>query len=448
LKTTVLGGLLLLGSVSCDAVLGVEPYPGSVFREAPCAACMESACGAQVDACFLEGACVDFVACQGRCAPDDFACRAACDATQASALSEPAVREVDACRRSACLAECLGTELPPAYPEDACRSCVLAIPECLDARAACLAAADCERYTLCSLAAEDPAAILECNARYLPPIDLPPDSEEAWDFAWERCARVDCHDDCGVGTRWDCAGVWSEVPVPTGALIPLTIRATALFEDDAPLANVTVEVCEQFVSSDTGCVPIEELTVLTDDDGVAELSVPSTSGEGFVSHLRLSREATADLSEVEPNLFKVGAPITRPTTLGVGVMQSLERAAIGLAACDPDVPPLDPSLGGVSLYALDCKLENGVCATVTLIDAEDRPCTSAACGFEASKTAACYLNGGEPCTGISTGTGMINVVPGLRDFQIAVGGSAVATLRGVPVVGGVSTHVLFFPDRR
>ncbi len=448
MKTTVLSGLTLLGSVSCDAVLGVEPYPGSVFREAPCAACMESACGAQVDACFLDNACVDFIACQGRCAPDDFSCRAACDATHSAALQASAVREVDGCRRAACLTECVGVELPAIYPGEACASCVLATPECRDARSACLAEADCERYTLCTLAAEDPAAILECNARYLPPITLPPDSEEVWDLAWELCARVDCHDACGVGTSWECVGSWSETPVPTGASVPLTVRATALFEDDAPLANVTVEVCQQFMSDLTGCAPIDELTVVTDDDGVAELSVPSTSGEGFVSHLRLSRAATPDLPAVEPNLFKVSAPITRPTTLGVAVVRSLELAVSGVAACDPAVPPVDPTLGGVSLFALDCRLENGVCATVTLLDAADEPCTSPACGFEAGATAACYLNEGEPCSGISTGTGVINVLPGLRDLQVAVGGSPVATLRGVPVVAGVSTHVLFFPDRR
>jgi hypothetical protein len=61
---------------------------------------------------------------------------------------------------------------------------------------------------------------------------------------------------------------------------------------------------------------------------------------------------------------------------------------------------------------------------------------------------ACYLNFGTPCTGIRTGTGVINVLPGQRDFQVSVDGAPVATLQGVPIVAGVSTHVLFFPDRK
>jgi hypothetical protein len=439
-KTTVLCMAALFGGVACDLALGIETFPGSVFQEPDCATCMDDACREQVDACFLVEDCLDFVACQGRCGPDDFLCRAECDLTEPSGSVNVAARDVDACRRAACRGECIGASLPATYPGADCDACVLSTPECRAAREACLADADCERLTLCFSAVDDPPSTLQCLDEYT---SLGSATLEAWD----DCARLTCRDACGVGTHWDCVGAWSEVPVGTGSPIELTIEARALFENDVPLANVTVEVCQQFVSDPTGCAPIPERTVVTDEAGLATVSVPSTSGEGFVSHLRLSRPAAEDMAEVELNLFKLSAPIARPMFLTVLLLRSFEVGVAGAAACDPAVPAPEPMHGAVGLFARDCLLDNGVRATVAVLDADGSECTSPDCGVEPGVTAPCYLNGGDPWTGISTGTGVINLLPGLRDLQLSVAGAPVATLRGVPVVARTHTHLIFFPDR-
>lgn len=144
-----------------------------------CEVCADAKCGAQLDACEADAACVALAMCLEQCA--DEACATQCFATNAAGQAN--LDAADACVVAQCPIECGEASEPTPDP---CESCV--DTKCQSQIDACLANAQCSGLWGCYDQCQDDACWTQCDSQFAAGLPL--------SDAVDTCVETQCASEC------------------------------------------------------------------------------------------------------------------------------------------------------------------------------------------------------------------------------------------------------------
>jgi hypothetical protein len=239
---------------------------------AACAACMDTNCCAEAEACHGSEECDPAFDCSTTCG-DDGACRARCN----SFFARPAsLVNINLCREQNCHAEC-GVECGGfAYQAPNCSSCIK--QTCCSESVQCAASGDCVNLDLCraNCISGSSSCPGECEITFSGGVAL--------HQAFSDCVQNDrCSEACLPGRNWTCLDArppWLKPKSAGNITFSLTIVDIV---GEAPFAHATVKACGRL---DRDCSkPIFAST--TDETGFVSLTVPAGS-IGFDGYVDMS----------------------------------------------------------------------------------------------------------------------------------------------------------------
>lgn len=352
--------LVLLGTnaLACNGLFDLDAFPRGQpeqeatpsldYASAACAECMPAQCAVELDACFEDDLCFGLQACISQCPVDDAACRVACTEDPSFLHDDALHRAVDDCRRSQCLAPCLGTGgLAPTGASADCATCVDDV--CADLTAACVSHPGCEEIVACTTApgCDDPECFLRCAYDQVPwtmDAEIEPLVDEVR-ACWGDCSA------CNVGKALECGGdfTWGQTNEST---ITITLGVTALKGVEVPAEGVVVRACQDL---DLDCVQMQDEAVVG-PDGRVELTVP-TQPSGWTGYLEFSGTMPPPIgTEVYPLRYYFGRPITRDERLTTVSVIDADSLAVVAAIAGTTV---DPSMAHLAVVAADCSFYRG-----------------------------------------------------------------------------------------
>ena len=212
------------------------------------------------------------------------------------------------------------------YDAVACNSCIA--ENCPDDLATCEVDPSCVTYLSCWESCDNPACLLDCW-----------DGKPFAEGSGPQRSCTPCRDECSIGAEWECADrfSWPSVEQQTGITIYVDNAV-----NQTPVSGARVRAC---LTVDPDCLSAEAEAV-TDDEGFATLSVPSTAltgrgfsghylveAEGFTTVLRYPSMPAYDGRYVRVNMVQVGITNAYLVMMGVDVSPDQGSAWFVISDC-------------------------------------------------------------------------------------------------------------------
>ena len=325
------GGPVVINPVSGTCGELRHPFPS-------CAACMDTNCCAEAEACHGDPACDAAYDCNTMCG-DDASCRSRCNTffTRADTLVD-----INACRESKCKAVCGNACGGFGYNASGCDKCVK--QTCCSAATTCAQNADCVKLELCrtNCIAGSLSCPTECEKTFAGGFDV--------NAPWSQCVQNTCAEECQPGRNWqslDAKAPW--LKPKSGGLITISVNIVDVV-NEPPFAGASVRACKKL---DLSCAePLDTQT--TDAQGFASVTVPAGS-VGFDGYLEFAGGDNGTGHGVKSEVFPaIWYPSPNVISSGWrGRIQFVSRESLEVLAVLTGAK-IDPERGHFAAAAQDC----------------------------------------------------------------------------------------------
>jgi hypothetical protein len=221
------------GTMQCGSIPVASPK---------CAACADSFCCEQGQACADHPDCVDLRACRRGCAPADQACQEACESLHPEGASYDAA--LTACRMRQCATDCFaGADVPCGFSiaPAACKTC--AETACCDVGYAANLQPTFWDYSICIHGCKDDACFDACAKQH--------PAGYLYYATWVGCLGTSCQTECGIATPYTCGGDYAGACA--SCVASHCCKESSVCHEDA--ACIAVEQCAGACGlADTACL--------------------------------------------------------------------------------------------------------------------------------------------------------------------------------------------------